>query len=123
MFGKIYSATIVVADQDKALDFYVNTLGWEKGMDNQMGPDMRFLTVIPSGAETALVLAQTSWFQDSPPPAKIGLTLTTPDLDATYETLTSRGVTFKQPVEMMQWGQKATWMFDLDGNEYFVVEE
>ena len=123
MFGKIYSATIVVADQDKALDFYVNTLGWEKGLDNQMGPDMRFLTVIPSGAETALVLAQTNWFQDSPPPAKIGLTLTTPDIDATYETLTARGVSFKQPVETMPWGQKATWFYDIDGNEYFLVEE
>jgi catechol 2,3-dioxygenase-like lactoylglutathione lyase family enzyme len=123
VFGKIYSVTIVVADQDKALDFYVNTLGWEKGMDNQMGPDMRFLTVIPSGAETSLVLGHTSWFQDVLPPAKIGISLTTPDIDATYETLTSRGVTFKQPVEMMPWGQKAAWFYDIDENEFFLVEE
>jgi catechol 2,3-dioxygenase-like lactoylglutathione lyase family enzyme len=29
MISHIHSTTIVVADQDAALDFYVNTLGWE----------------------------------------------------------------------------------------------
>jgi len=32
-------------------------------------------------------------------------------------------VTFKQPVEVMPWGDKATWFYDLDGNEFFLVEE
>jgi len=122
LISKIHSATVVVADQEKALDFYVNKLGWEKGLDNQMG-EMRYLTVVPPGAETQLVLGHTSWYADGEVPAKVGISLNTPDIDDTYATLTARGVTFKQPVEVMPWGQKATWLYDIDGNEYFLAEE
>ncbi len=34
---------------------------------------------------------------------------------ATYETLTARGVKFKEPVAIMPWGAKATWFSDIDG--------
>ena len=123
MISHIHSTTIAVADQDAALDFYVNTLGWELGMDNQVGDGMRFLTVVPPGATTQLVLGHSSWFGgDYPAPGKAGIALVTPDIDATYETLNERGVKFKQPVEVMPWGQKATWFHDLDGNEFFLAE-
>ena len=61
MITHIHSATVAVADQDAALDFYVNTLGWEKAMDSMFGEGMRWLTVVPPGATTQLVLAHTSW--------------------------------------------------------------
>ena len=123
MFSHIHSTTIEVSDQDAALDFYVNTLGWEKAMDAAMGPDMRFLTVVPPGATTQLVLGHSSWFADGPAPSKGGISLVTPDIDATYATLTERGVKFKEPVAVMPWGQKAAWFSDPDGNEFFLVEE
>jgi catechol 2,3-dioxygenase-like lactoylglutathione lyase family enzyme len=124
MISHIHSTTISVSDQDAALDFYVNTLGWEKGFDNQVGDSMRFLTVVPPGAQTQLVLGHTSWFNDEhPAPAKAGISLITHDIDATYQTLTSRGVKFKAPVEVMPWGQKAAWFHDPDGNEFFLAEE
>jgi catechol 2,3-dioxygenase-like lactoylglutathione lyase family enzyme len=121
----IHSATVYVADQDAALDFYVNTLGWEKGMDNPMGPDMRWLTVVPPGAVTQLVLALPSWYgNDSTPRVPGGVTgiaLIAPDIDATYATLAARGVAFKGPVETMPWGARATWFSDPDGNEFFLA--
>jgi predicted enzyme related to lactoylglutathione lyase len=119
----IHSATIVVSDQDQALDFYVNKLGWQIAMDNEM-PGMRWLTVAPPGATTQLVLGHASW-AGGPEGAKggnTGISLSTPDIDATYETLTARGVKFKQPVEVMPWGGKATWFSDPDGNEFFPAE-
>jgi catechol 2,3-dioxygenase-like lactoylglutathione lyase family enzyme len=124
MITRIHSATISVADQDAALDFYVNTLGWEKGLDAPMGDEMRFLSVVPPGEATQLVLGYTSWFDgEYGPPSKAGISLITPDIEATYETLTARGVKFKDPVAMMPWGQKAAWFYDPDGNEFFLVEE
>jgi catechol 2,3-dioxygenase-like lactoylglutathione lyase family enzyme len=125
MISHIHSATIVVADQDAALDFYVNTLGWEKAMDSPMGPGMRWLTVVPPGATTQLVLAHPSWYTEGQarPGKDSGISLSTPDIDATYEALTKRGVKFKQPVEVMPWGGKATWLYDLDGNEFFLAAE
>lgn len=124
MISHIHSAAIVVSDQDAALDFYVNTLGWEKAMDAPMGDSTRFVTVVPPGATTQLVLGHTSWFSDeSPAPGKAGIAMIAPDIDATYATLTERGVKFKGPVEMMPWGAKAAWFFDPDGNQYMLVEE
>ena len=124
MISHIHSTTIVVADQDAALDFYVNTLGWEKAMDAPLGPEMRWLTVVPPGATTQLVLAHTSWAGEGRSPGgHTGISLVAPDIDAAYETLAARGVRFKEPVAVMPWGQKATWFDDLDGNEFFLAEE
>ena len=121
MISRIHSVTVAVADQDKALDFYVNAVGWKKGMDTQFGDGMRWLTVVPPGGNTELVLAHTSW--GGPAGRETGISLVTPDIDQTYGTLSERGVRFKQPVEVMPWGQKATWFSDPDGNEFFLVEE
>ncbi|HVB63490.1 MAG TPA: VOC family protein [Nitrolancea sp.] len=123
MFSHIYSTTIFVDDQDAAIDFYVNTLGWEKTMDVQMGPEMRFVTVAPQGATTQLVIGLPSWIGETSNSRKnTGISLITPDIDATYATLVERGVTFKEPVSMMPWGAKATWFYDLEGNEFFLAE-
>jgi catechol 2,3-dioxygenase-like lactoylglutathione lyase family enzyme len=123
LIAKIHSTMIAVSDQDKALDFYVNTLGFEKAMDSPMGPDMRWLTVVPPGATTQLVLADPRMADPIVPGRSTGITLTTPDIDTAYATYTGRGVNFKGPVEEMPWGQKAAWFSDLDGNEFFLVEE
>lgn len=124
MFSHIHSTTIVVSDQDAALDFYVNTLGWVKTMDNPMSPEMRFVTVVPPGATTQLALGVPSWFGDDTNLRKnTGISLVTPDIDATYATLVGRGVAFKEPVSVMPWGAKATWFSDPDGNEFFLAEE
>lgn len=123
MISYIHSTAIVVADQDAALDFYVNTLGWEKAMDSAMGPDMRWLTVVPPGAATQLVLALPSWAGEGRTPGVVtGISLIAPDIDATYATLTERGVRFKEPVSTTPWGAKATWFYDLDGNEFYLID-
>jgi catechol 2,3-dioxygenase-like lactoylglutathione lyase family enzyme len=125
MISHIHSTTVIVSDQEKALDFYVNTLGWEKAMDSSFSDGgMRWLTVVPPGAQTQLVLGTPEWYGDNAKPGQwSGISLTTHDIDATYETLVGRGVKFKEPVQTMPWGQKATWFYDLDGNEFFLAEE
>jgi catechol 2,3-dioxygenase-like lactoylglutathione lyase family enzyme len=124
MISHIHSTTIVVADQDAALDFFVNTLGWEKAMDAPFGEGMRWLTVVPPGATTQLVLALSNWGGDGRAPGgPSGISLIAPDIDATYETLSARGVKFKEPVSVMPWGSKATWFYDLDGNEFYLINE
>ena len=122
MFSHIHSASIPVADQDAALDFYVNTLGWEKAMDNPIPGGGRWLTVVPPGATTQLVLAAAGSYGGLHSATKeTGITLVAPDIDAAYETLIARGVRFKEPISVMPWGAKATWFSDLDGNEFFLV--
>lgn len=48
--------SVHVTDQDEALRFYTECLGFEKRMDAPMGEGMRWLTVAPAGATTEIVL-------------------------------------------------------------------
>lgn len=131
MFTKIYSATITVKNQDAALAFYVGTLGWEKRIDNMMGPKMRYLTVGPKGCETELALGQPDImgfepgagpFSGEPGFGKAtGISLVVDDVDASYRELLAKGVKFHKAPEQMPWGDKAVWMSDPDGNVFFVV--
>jgi catechol 2,3-dioxygenase-like lactoylglutathione lyase family enzyme len=122
----VHSTTVVVADQEEALRFYVDVLGWEKRQDEQMGPDMRWLTVAPPGAQTAIVLGQPEVYNRRPPgaatPEGCGVSLVTDDIEHAYATLSDRGVVFKQEPATMPWGAKATWFTDPFGNEYFLAE-
>ena len=40
---------VTVADTDRAIDFYVDTLGFEKVVDVPMGPEMRWVEVALPG--------------------------------------------------------------------------
>lgn len=125
LFSHVHSTTICVTDQDRALDFFVNALGWSKGADAMFGPNMRWITVTPPGGTTQIAIGHTTWFNDEhkAPPKNTGITLVSPDIDAAYDTLSKAGVRFKGPVELMPWGSKATWFYDPDDNEFFLVSE
>lgn len=121
MISRVHSVNVVVADQNAALDFYVNILGFVKAMDMPMGPDARWLTVMPPGSTTEVALAPPHWFKNEDmPPKMTGISFVSPDIEATYKTLTDRGVKFKGPLEKMPWGDMATYFYDLDGNEFFL---
>ena len=122
MFTHIHSATIAVNDQEAALDFYTNVLGFEVAMDAPMGPEMRWLTVVPPGATTQLVLGAPGWAPQDTPGGETGITLVTDDIDKTYEELSAKGVQFRGPVEDMPWGGRATWFSDPDGNVFFLSD-
>src|ERR687896_1718515 len=54
----LYTADIYVHDLDKAVDFYVNKLGFEKRADEPVDEEgHRWVEVAPNGSETALVLS------------------------------------------------------------------
>lgn len=124
MISHIYSTTILVTDQDTALDFYVNKLGFEKRADVPMGPGApRWIEVAPSGAQTVVVLATKDFSPDEETGRLFeslvgkynGLVFATDDLDATYKTLTERGVSFSTQPTKEFWGYYAE-VQDPDGN-------
>jgi catechol 2,3-dioxygenase-like lactoylglutathione lyase family enzyme len=126
----IHSTTILVSDQERALDFYVDTLGWEKRIDAMMGDGYRFLTVAPVGGQAELVLGPVAVLGGEPGvgitrgrgmEGASGISFAVEDVDGTYATLTERGVRFSGPPEATPWGDKATWLFDPDGNRFFLT--
>jgi catechol 2,3-dioxygenase-like lactoylglutathione lyase family enzyme len=101
---KLNVTSVMVLDQDEALDFYVNKLGLEKGRDIKQGP-FRWLTVRAPGDEDVEI-----FLEEPGPPlhddataaqlrelitkgAMSSLVFQTDDVRGLYETLMERGVT------------------------------
>jgi catechol 2,3-dioxygenase-like lactoylglutathione lyase family enzyme len=112
---------VPVSDQERALEFYVGTLGFEKRMDVPFGRGDRWIEVAPAGGAAAIAIVP-------PPEGKpIGvdtrISLTTDDVDATHEYLRQQGV--DEDSEVMRMGDPVPPMFffrDPDGNSLMVVE-
>ena len=125
MISYVHSATIRVRDQDKALEFYVGVLGFEKREDSPFGEGSRWVVVAPPGQKTGLALLRP---QDMGLPAgavggPTGISLIADNVQRTYEELSARGVQFTQPPQQMPWGATATWFSDPDGNNYFLTQD
>ena len=113
---------VTVADTDRAIDFYVNTLGFEKVVDVPMGEAMRWVEVALPGTVTTIALA--------PPPqgneaggSQTGICLDTSDVDADHATLKAAKVDVDD--EVTRWGAPVPpmfWLRDPDGNSLIVVE-
>jgi catechol 2,3-dioxygenase-like lactoylglutathione lyase family enzyme len=122
MITRVHSATVIDSDQDKALDFYVNTLGWQNVIDLPMGDGIRFITVTPAAGGTEISLGHHSWLGRGPG-GETGISLLSDDVRGDYAALSAKGVRFKGEPETMPWGDTAVWFYDLDGNEFFLNEE
>lgn len=110
---QIQLLSVPVADQDRAKDFYVDTLGFELLADNPMGPDQRWVQVGPPGGQTSITLV--TWFDTMPAGSLKGLVLETDDLDADVAALRSRGVAIPDGIQEQPWGRYVTFD-DPDGN-------
>ncbi|HEX8930073.1 MAG TPA: glyoxalase superfamily protein [Actinomycetota bacterium] len=110
---QIQLLSVPVADQDRAKDFYVDTLGFDLLADNSMGPDQRWVQVGPRGGQTSITLV--TWFGTMPPGSLKGLVLETDDLDADLSALRSRGVAIPDGIQEQPWGRFVTFD-DPDGN-------
>ena len=120
----VHSATIMVKDQDAAVDFYVNKLGFEKRDDSPFGENSRWIVVAPkeSQAGIALLRPQDMGRGEDGVGGHTGISMVADDVKGTYETLAGRGVQFTSPPQQMPWGATATWFSDQDGNSFFLTE-
>jgi predicted enzyme related to lactoylglutathione lyase len=119
---KIKLTKIYVDDQEKALRFYTDILGFATKADVSQGP-YRWLTVAsaeePDGTELQLALNndpagkayQEAQFQQSQPATMFYVD----DVQAEYDRLAARGVNFTVPVTDGGWGKMAV-LNDTCGN-------
>jgi catechol 2,3-dioxygenase-like lactoylglutathione lyase family enzyme len=115
MFSKIMYVTVFVSDQDKALDFYTSSFGFQKHADYH-GPQGRFLTIAlkDQGFEVLLWLGSASAASTTP---GVGtLFIESDNLGKDFADLKARGVKFLEPEpEAYPFGMRVT-AFDPDGN-------
>jgi catechol 2,3-dioxygenase-like lactoylglutathione lyase family enzyme len=113
---------VTVSDTDRAIEFYVDTLGFEKVVDVPMGDAGRWVEVSVAGTPTTIALA--------PPPegtpaggTQTGICLDTTDVDADHATLKAAGADVDDDVT--RWGGTVPpmfWLRDPDGNSLIVVQ-
>ena len=109
-----------VRDQDQALAFFTDRLGFEKRLDAPISPTMRWIEVAPPGASTSIALNATEGAQDVG--ADTGIRFTVPDAAAEHAAMEAGGVAVG---ELLRWGDVPP-MFafdDPDGNRFYIVEE
>ncbi len=117
MLEKIVYTTLLVSDQDRALDFYTDVLGLEKRVDSPTTDGPRFLTVAVKGQDFQLVLWPGTPGQAQPVQGRVpaAYTIETRDCRKAFEALKSRGVKFETGVLEYPWGYVAVFN-DPDGN-------
>ncbi len=111
---------VPVSDQDRAIEFYVETLGFEKRADIPFGGGERWVEVAPAGAATTIALSPPRPGESTGIATRIGFA--TSDVDADHAQLLARGVDVD---EVLRMGDPVPPMFffrDPDGNSSFIVQ-
>jgi catechol 2,3-dioxygenase-like lactoylglutathione lyase family enzyme len=103
MIKRIKFLGIPVRDQDRALSFYTDKLGFRVLTDQQLTPSQRWIELSIPGAETGLVLFTPDGHED-----RIGSFVNTSwevdSVDRTYAELQAKGVIFDGPPQKQPWG-------------------
>ena len=118
MIKQIKFVSIPVADQNRALDFYTEKLGFTIITDQPFDEKQRWIELRIPKAETRVVL-----FTAEGDEKRIGsfmnMSYTCGDIDKTYEQLKNRGVEFEGPPQKQSWGTYAMFK-DSEGNRFVV---
>ena len=120
--SKVGRVCVTVSDTDRALDFYVGTLGFEKVVDVEMAPGMRWVEVALAGKETTIALAPPPQGQEAGG-GQTGIILDSTDLEADHAALKAAGADVDE--EITAYGDPVPpmfWLRDPDGNSLMVVQ-
>ena len=98
MIQRVDLVTLVVDDQDEALEFYVDRLGFELRQDEDYENGGRWIEIAPPGAETSISVKTPAMYDEEEAHHRRALVGTSPpiayrvdDCTRCYETLSARG--------------------------------
>ena len=115
MIRQLKFAGIPTRDQDRALAFWTEKVGFRVATDQPMG-DQRWIELSIPGAETGIVLFTPEGHED-----RVGTffngSFGCDDVDYTVRQMSAKGVEFEGPPEKQPWGTFAKFK-DPDGNTF-----
>jgi predicted enzyme related to lactoylglutathione lyase len=120
--AEVSRVAIPAVDQDRALEFYVGTLGFALRSDETFADGkMRWIEVAPAGGTTAIALAPP--MEGAPTAVDTGIVISTSDIERDHASLVAAGVDVD--AEVVRWGDPVPPMFrlrDPNGNTLTIVE-
>jgi len=119
-------ATLVVADYDAAIGFYVGKLGFSLTRDDDMGGGKRWVVVTPPGSQGGLLLAKAANADQAArvgdqTGGRVGFFLNTDDFDADHARMLAAGVTFLEAPRREPYATVAVFE-DLYGNRWDLLQ-
>jgi catechol 2,3-dioxygenase-like lactoylglutathione lyase family enzyme len=118
---QVGTVMVPVADQDRAIEFYTEKLGFELRSNTPFGNGDRWVEVAPAGAATTVALVLPMEGQEVGVESRIAFAST--DVDADHAALREAGVDVDP--EVMRMGDPVPPMFffrDVDGNRLLLVQ-
>jgi catechol 2,3-dioxygenase-like lactoylglutathione lyase family enzyme len=134
--SQVGTVFVPVSDQDRALEFYLDKLGFEKRADYPYGEDSRWVEVAPPGSAIAVALVPPS---EGEPAAgdQAHCAFATQDIESDHATLEARGVDVD--AEIARSGKRRSGLVsleatvadpvppqfffrDVDGNRFLIVQ-
>ena len=135
MIDTIGGTVVIVSDQQKAVEFYTQKLGFELKTDmffgsSSSGSGIRWVEVAPKASQSTISLmvanAQLLSNEGEIEAAKKGIGTETgiwfysDDIQSTYRELKKKGVDIAAP-EKQEWGGIMSKFKDQDGNSYSLI--
>ncbi len=127
MIRKIGHITILVKDQDEALKFYTEMLGFKKCQDTMFDKGMRWITVAARGqSDLEITFVKAEGKEKLKALGKqagdhVFLTLETSDCFKDYETMKAKGVKFLGKPEKRPYGIEVVFE-DIYGNLFDLIQ-
>ena len=119
----VRTVAITVRDQDQALGFYVDTLGFQKRLDAPFSPTMRWVEVAPPGAATSVALVASDPDAGTDQPGTdTGIRFIVPNAEVEHARMREAGIVVS---DVLLWdGVPPMYTVDdLDGNRFYITEE
>ena len=114
MITNVKFVSIPTADQDRALKFWTEVVGFKLLTDQPFDDQQRWIELRIGSSDTRFVLFNPSGQQ---PGGHFNGALACDNVERTHEELSARGVEFVAPPTKQPWGTFAIFK-DVDGNQF-----
>lgn len=118
MITNIATVAVYVENQQEALTFWTEKVGFEVRRNEPMGPVGNWLEVAAKGAQSALVIYPRAMMKNWQE-LKQSIVFVCDNIDDTYKRMSENGVKFLEEPNKMAWGTYARFA-DPDGNEFIL---
>lgn len=120
-------ATIVVPNYDKAINYFVNTLGFNLCEDKDLGEGKRWVVVSPASQNSSgILLARAANHEQkkaigNQAADRVAFFLYTNDFETTYDRFLTNGVDFQESPRTEKYGKVAVFK-DIFGNRWDLLQ-
>ena len=122
VIDRVGRVAVPVSDQDRAIEFYTEKLGFSVDADIAVDDNYRWVEVSPPGGGTTLAIVPPPDYASDRIGIDTNVILTTDDIDGAHDELSARGVDVDDVARMGDPVPPMLFFRDQDGNTLLIVE-